>query len=101
MNTVTLNQFNPLFRVHGNMQHRSLEIHSVEVQVWPATGAMLTLTVLDEKDMPIYSKYLTPATESGSAPNEIKERFVYYDHLAVQVTADPAESAYSVSVNFE
>ena len=101
MKSVTLNQFNPLFRVHGNEQHRSLEVRSVEVQEWPAIGGTLTLTVIDEKDIPIYSKQLTPAAESGAASTKVNERFVFYDHLAVQVTAEPTDSAYSVVVNFE
>ena len=56
--------------------------------------------MLDEKDVPIYSQLLdsSQAKEDGAIP--VGKRFVFYDHLSVQVLAEPAGAPFAVVINF-
>ncbi|NDK55660.1 hypothetical protein [Pontibacter fetidus] len=100
MKTITLNNYNTMLLLHGNEATRSLFLKTIVVTKWPASGT-LTLTVTDEKDVPIYSKHLTlPGTE-GETIVDLNEKFVFYDHIAVHLVTEPANSPYEAEIAFE
>jgi len=101
METIELNQYNASFRIHGSEDRKSLEVKSIFVQDWPASGGSINLLVLDEKDMTIYSQLLDSSLAEGANLIVINKRFAFYDHLSVLVKAEPLEMPFSVVVNFE
>ena len=101
MKTITLNNYNATLRLHGSEETRSLELKTNTVTEWPATDEDLKLTVIDEKDVPIYSKHLQPSQHSTGEEIAIQERFVFYDHISVSITTDNPESTFAVIMSFE
>lgn len=101
MKSITLNKYNTKFRLHGNEETRSLQLKTIDVTEWPDAGGSLTLTVIDEKDVPIYSKPLMPSEQKGEATITINEKFVFYDHIAVHIASDPADANFEAVVSFE
>jgi hypothetical protein len=101
MKTQELNESNTTLKLTGSEATRSMDIKSVEVKKWPAAGGNLELHVLDEKDITIYSQELEPAQESDAGAITVGKRFVFYDHLSVQIIARKEGSSYSVKLNFE
>lgn len=85
--------------MEGSEATRSMEIKDIEVKQWPSLGGNLTLTVFDEKDIPIYNKVLENGQTSGSV--SIDRRFVFYDHLSVSFTADNQGDSFSLVIHFE
>ena len=100
MKTITLNTYNATLRLQGDENTRSLDLKTIAVQQWPETGT-LTLTVIDEKDMPIYNRHFIHSDYQADATIEINERFVFYDHLSVHLASEPAESNFEVIISFE
>ena len=99
MKTIELTESNTTLRLEGNEATRSMDIKQVSVKKWPASGTGIKLTVLDEKDVPIYSQELNPAETKGYETIEVNKRFVFYDHLSLQVEA--GGNPFSVVVHFE
>ena len=97
--TILLNQFNTSFRIQGSEETRSLELKSILLKEWPEKGGSLKVIVLDEKDVPVFSQEIVPAQAAGVSTVEVNKKFVFYDHLTVLVTAEPAERVFSVEVN--
>ncbi|MEJ8804288.1 hypothetical protein [Pontibacter sp. H249] len=92
MKTIELNQFNTTFRVEGSSQTRSLEIKKVDLYSSDSQG--LKLNVIDEKDITIYSQ---PLNQSGITV--VGKRFVFYDHLSVNVEAEQADTTFAVTLH--
>jgi len=99
MKAIEVNELNASFRLSGSEATRSLEIVTVVVDQWPATGE-LKLLVWDEKDVPIYSQVLDPALADEAGAVEVNKRFVFYDHLSVQLVAEPPASPFAARVHF-
>ncbi len=78
-----------------------MDIKNLVVKKWPTSDARIKLIVLDEKDIPIYSHLLDPAQDEGTDTVEVNKKFVFYDHLSVVVTAEPAESPFTIVIEFE
>ncbi|WP_162426725.1 hypothetical protein [Pontibacter pudoricolor] len=101
MKTITLTNYNATLRLHGTEGTRSLELKTLTVQEWPFPDGELKLTVIDEKDVPIYSKHVQPSQHNTEEEITIGEKFVFYDHMAVNISADNPESTFAVTLNFE
>ncbi|MBC5991906.1 hypothetical protein [Pontibacter cellulosilyticus] len=101
MKTISLNQYNSTFRIEGDEDTRSLTIASVTVNNATDNGAVLKLTVLDEKDIPIYNKLLKPEEVEEKDLIKVGERFVFYDHLSVRVEGEQPGTAFSVIVHYK
>ncbi|MER2999206.1 hypothetical protein [Pontibacter populi] len=99
MKTVELTKSNATLRLEGSESTRSMDIKQVNVKKWPASGESLKLIVLDEKDIPIYSQLLEPPQALEDNIITIDKRFVFYDHLSVQLEA--STSPFSVIIHFE
>ncbi|GAB3833873.1 hypothetical protein [Pontibacter rugosus] len=99
MKTVELTESNATLRLEGSESTRSMDIKQVTVKKWPASGESLKLIVLDEKDIPIYSQLLEPSQAPEDNIITIDKRFVFYDHLSVQLEANA--SPFSVIIHFE
>ncbi|MFD2247917.1 hypothetical protein [Pontibacter ruber] len=100
MESLKLSHLNPSFRVEGSEKRRSLEIDHVLVTNPPQPSGKLKLMVLDEKDVTIYSQPLEQNSNQADAVVRIDKKFVFYDHLTVRVTSEPAESAFEITVTF-
>jgi hypothetical protein len=102
METSKLTHLNSSLRVEGSEKRRSLEIKQVQVLQPPQAdhAVKLKLQVLDEKDVTIYSQPLVPGGPHADTAVHIDQKFVFYDHLTVRVTADPEESAFEIEVSF-
>lgn len=100
MESIDLNHLNPLFKIKGNEERRSLEIISVAVEKEPDASATLKLIVLDEKDVPIFSQELSSGGEVKSSI-DINKKFVFYDHLTVRITAEPDDVPFHAALHFE
>ena len=100
MQTIELNQFNTTFQITGKKERREIEIKNIHVPQWPVAGNVLTLLVIDEKEITIHSQPLPRAPQENGAIISINERFVFYDHLSVMVTTGPAASSFQVIVSF-
>jgi hypothetical protein len=101
MKTITLTNYNNTLRLHGTEDTRSLELETLTVQEWPASEGDLKLTVIDEKDVPIYSILLQPSQHRTGEAIAIRKKFVFYDHISVHVTTDNPESTFVAMLNFE
>jgi hypothetical protein len=101
MKTITLTNYNTTLRLHGTEDTRSLELKTLTVNEWPASEEDLELTVIDEKDVPIYSKHLQPSQHSSGEEIAIRKKFVFYDHISVHISANNPESTFEVVLNFE
>jgi hypothetical protein len=99
METIRLNHLNNAFRLEGSEKRRNLELYSVSVQEWPAGEATLKLVVVDEKDVPIYSQPLAPSQQNEEI--SIGKTFGFYDHLSVQLRAEPDGSPFEALVHFK
>lgn len=101
MKTVELNELNPTLRIAGSESTRSMDIKNLTVKKWPGSDARIKLIVLDEKNIPIFSQVLDPNQAEDVGAVEVNKKFVFYDHLSVVVTAEPAESPFAVEIEFE
>lgn len=101
MKSIQLSASNNILYVAGSEATRSMDIKDVSVNYWPASGKPIVLTVLDEKDIPIYTTELRREQATKDGTIEIGERFVFYDHLSVQLKTQNADDSFSLTLNFE
>ena len=101
MKSITLNKYNATLRLHGTDETRSLQLKTIDVKVWPAASATLTLTIIDEKDVPVYSRRLAPSGQGGEDTIPINEKFVFYDHLSLHLASDPEDRDFEAVVTFD
>ncbi|TPE41034.1 hypothetical protein [Pontibacter mangrovi] len=95
MKSMQLNEANATLRLEGSEATRSMDIKEVLVDTWPSSGG-LHLTVLDEKNIPIYHQVL----ERSQSAIPVERRFVFYDHLAVHVQAEKPGERFALTLRF-
>mgnify|MGYP005754508955 CR=1 FL=1 len=101
MKSIQLSASNNILHVAGSDTTRSMDLKNVSVTYWPASGKPILLTVFDEKDIPIYNTELSREQASKEGTIEIGEKFVFYDHLSVQLKTQNEDDSFSLTLNFE
>ncbi|KAA9346177.1 hypothetical protein [Adhaeribacter soli] len=97
MPTIHLNNLNNIFELHGNTGRRSLELEKVVLMTGAVPG--LQLQVLDEKNLSMYTHDLQPDTSSSEI--YINRKFVFYDHLTVQIVSTTPGTVFEAEVYYQ
>ena len=97
MPTLHLNDLNHTFKLHGNNGRRSLELEKIILN--QGAGSSLQLQVLDEKDITLYTHDLQ--AESLQPEILIHRKFVFYDHLTVQIVSSQPDTPFEAEVFYQ
>ncbi|MCC9137702.1 hypothetical protein ACFSKU_02665 [Pontibacter silvestris] len=97
--TIVLSHLNTSLLLEGTQDRRNINIHKVIVQ--EGNPDNIKLTVLDEKDIPVFSEILTAINDSDNREIAVHKKFVFYDHLTVTLASTSSEEPFAVAVVFE
>lgn len=99
LETVALSHLNNSLELKGSQERRYIDIREIIVE--EGDPNYIKLVILDEKDIPIFSEILTSINRFNNSRIQIDKKFVFYDHLTVQLLATSPDTAFAVSVVFE
>ena len=99
MQHVKLSHLNPEIKINGNEQRKSLRLQSVKLLSPPDAETVLQIRMLDEKNMPVFSRELPFAP--GQPEITIEHELVFYDHMAITICNQQKEGPFEVELAYE